>query len=250
MIKSIVIDDEPKARKLLQAIIGEYCPDVEVIADCEDLPSAVKVIRKHQPDLIFLDIEMPGHSGLELLDFFNEEEVNFGIIFTTAYNNYAVQAFRFSAIDYLLKPLRHESLMEAIERFKKRATHSNLLQYNNLKQSLNTSLSWDEKRITIPTTTSHKFIKPSEILLIKGSGAYSEIYLTDGSKLLTSRNLKHFEDTLIDIAYFFRSHKSYIVNLQYVTEYVKSDGGYLKLSGNIEAGLSSERVDELLEKMK
>ncbi len=250
MIKAIIIDDEPKARKLLQAIIAEYCPDVEVLADCEDLPNGIKAIKKHQPDLIFLDIEMPGHSGLELLDFFNEEEINFGIIFTTAYNEYAIQAFRFSAIDYLLKPMQHQQLMDAVERFRKRAAATGALHYKQLKDNLSTAVGWDEKRIIIPSGQTQKFIKPSDIVLIKGNGAYSEICFVDGTKILASRNLKHFEETLQQVSFFFRSHKSFLVNLQHVLEYVKSDGGYLKLIGNNEAGLSPERVDELLERMK
>lgn len=113
----IIIDDEPKARALLEAIIKDYCPQLQLMALCEDLPSGVKAIKKYQPSLVFLDIEMPGHSGLELLDFFNEEEVNFNVIFTTAYDEYAIRAFRFSAIDYLLKPIQHTQLVEAVDRF-------------------------------------------------------------------------------------------------------------------------------------
>ena len=115
MVKCIIIDDEPKARNLLEAIIEQYCPDLTIEALCEDLPTGIKAIKKHKPELIFLDIEMPGHSGLELMDFFDDEEVNFGIIFTTAYNEYALQAFRFSAIDYLLKPIQHTTLIETVE---------------------------------------------------------------------------------------------------------------------------------------
>ena len=120
MIKSIIIDDEPKARLVLQAVLEQYCPNVTVLEHCADLPSGVKAIKKNKPELVFLDIEMPGHSGLELLDFFAPEEVNFNVIFTTAYNEYALQAFRFSAIDYLLKPIQHNQLMEAVARFEQK----------------------------------------------------------------------------------------------------------------------------------
>jgi two-component system, LytTR family, response regulator len=245
MIKSIIIDDEPKARKLLSTILHDYCSDVEVLAECEDLPNGIKAIKKHKPDLVFLDIEMPGHSGLELLDFFNEDEIDFAIIFTTAYNEYALQAFRFSAIDYLLKPLQHDALKEAIERYKKRNRQLNNEQYKNLKDSFQTK-NWEEKRIIIPTGQTQKFIKPTEIIMIKGDGAYSEIHFTDGTKILASRNLKHFEETLQGIPFFFRSHKSYLVNLQQIAEYVKSEGGYLIMKGNLEAGVSPEKIDELL----
>jgi two-component system, LytTR family, response regulator len=248
MEKCIIIDDEPKARILLEAIVKQYCTNVEIVAICEDLPSGVKAIKKQKPTLVFLDIEMPGHSGLELLDFFNEEEINFSVIFTTAYNEYAVQAFRFSAIDYLLKPIQHGQLLEAVDRFIKKQELQKTDQLKALKDNLNTTINWEDKRIAVPSAQTIHFFKPSEIILIKGEAAYSEIHLSNGNKLLASRNLKHFEDMLKDIPIFFRSHKSYIINRLEVKEYVKSDGGYLVLSNGIQAGLSVEKVEEFLQK--
>jgi two-component system, LytTR family, response regulator len=250
MISCIIIDDEPKARKLLQAIITEYCPQLSIAALCDDLPDGIKAIKKHKPNLVLLDIEMPGHSGLELLDFFNEDEIDFDIIFTTAYNDYAIQAFRFSAVDYLLKPIQHTQLMEAVQRVIKKQNHKPSEQLKTLKQNLDSSLHWEEKRIAVPGGQTLFFFKPSEIIMIKGEAAYSEIYLADGSKMLASRNLKHFEDMLIHIPVFFRSHKSYIINKTAVEQYVKSDGGYLTLQGGLTANISAERVAEFLEWMK
>jgi len=109
-MKAIIIDDEKRARVSLQLLMEEYCPEVTLVAECENLPEGVKAIHKHKPDLVLLDIEMPGHSGLELLDFFNENEITFAIIFTTAYNEFAIQAFKLSALDYLLKPIIPEEL--------------------------------------------------------------------------------------------------------------------------------------------
>lgn len=250
IIKSIIIDDEPKARVLLNAIVEQYCPKVQVEALCSDLPSGIKAIKKHKPDLIFLDIEMPGHSGLELLDFFDEEEVNFGIIFTTAYNEYALQAFKFSAIDYLLKPIQHTQLIEAVERFSRKREQSQSQQLKALQNNLNVSKSWEEKRIVVPNGQNYKLLSPSDILMIKGEGSYSELYLQDGTRILASRNLKHFEEILFHIPYFFRTHKSYLVNLQTVTEFVKSDGGYLNIKGGLVAGISPEKVEEFWERLK
>jgi two-component system LytT family response regulator len=249
MEQCIIIDDEPKARILLEAVIKQYCPQLQIVALCEDLPTGVKAIKKYKPTLVFLDIEMPGHSGLELLDFFNEEEVNFNVIFTTAYNEYAVQAFRFSAIDYLLKPIQHTQLIDAVERFIKIQDRQKTTQLKNLKDNLNTAINWEDKRIAVPSAQTIHFFKPSEIIMIKGEAAYSEIHLSNGSKLLASRNLKHFEDMLKEIPIFFRSHKSYIINRQQVKEYVKSDSGYLVLSNGMQAGLSTEKVDEFLSKI-
>ena len=249
MEKCIIIDDEPNARKLLESIIKQYCPELEIVALCEDLPNGIKAIKKYGPSLIFLDIEMPGHSGLELLDFFNDDEINFNVIFTTAYNEYAIQAFRFSAIDYLLKPLQHLLLVEAVQRFLKKQDNQKVAQLKNLKENLQSTQHWDDKRVAVPSGQLINYFKPSEIIMIKGEAAYSEIFLQNGSKLLASRNLKHFEDMLQNIPVFFRCHKSYIVNRKAILQYVKSDGGYLKLQNNLQASLSAEKVGEFLEAM-
>lgn len=247
MEQCLIIDDEPKARVLLDAIIKQYCPQIEVVAHCADLPSGVKAIKKHKPSLVFLDIEMPGHSGLELFDFFNDDEIDFDVIFTTAYNEYAIQAFKFSAIDYLLKPIQHTQLIEATNRFLQQPKKYKLLQYKNFKENINISAGWEHKRVAVPSAQTIHFFKPSEIVMIKGEAAYSEIYFTNHTKLLASRNLKHFEDILRDIPIFFRCHKSYIINTQAVLQYVKSDGGYIVLTNNLQASLSVDKVDEFLE---
>lgn len=250
MIKCIIIDDEAKARKLLHAIIEQYCDKLQIEAECEDLPAGVKAIKKYKPNLVFLDIEMPGYSGLELLNFFEPEEVDFEIIFTTAYNEYALQAFRFSAIDYLLKPIQHTQLLEAVERYAKRQRVTQPSeQLKLLTENLSANTTWSDKKIVIPSGQSLHFFQPSEIVMIKAEAAYSEIHLTSGKKLLASRNLKHFEEMLNTIPVFFRSHKSYIVNLQYVVAYNKSDGGSLQMTNGSIAGISSERTDDLLRRI-
>ncbi len=250
MISCIIIDDEPKARSLLRSIIEQYCPQLSIAALCEDLPSGVKAIKKHKPQLVFLDIEMPGYSGLELMDFFNDNEVDFSIIFTTAYNEYALQAFRFSAIDYLLKPIQHTQLIEAVERYTKQKFNKQPEQLRTLQENLKADTDWQEKRIVVPSGQSLHFIKPAEIIMIKGEAAYSEIHLTDGTKMLASKNLKHYEEVLSSVPVFFRCHKSYIINIRAVQQYVKSDGGYLKLNNNLTASLSPDKADEFLTLMK
>ncbi len=249
MEKCIIVDDEAKARILLESVVKSYCPQLEIVALCEDLPTGIKAIKKYKPSLVFLDIEMPGHSGLELLDFFSEEEVDFSVVFTTAYNDYALQAFRFSAIDYLLKPIQHTQLIDAVERFMKKQNQQNAVQLKNLKENLSTSSSWEEKRIAVPSAQTIHFFKPAEIIMIKGEAAYSEIHLSNGNKMLASRNLRHFEEMLEPIPVFFRSHKSYIVNRRAIVQYVKSDGGYLTLSNGMQAGISADKVSDFLKEM-
>lgn len=243
MYKAIIVDDEEMARALLQGMIVEYCPNVEVVDTCKDLPCGVKSIRKYQPDIVFLDIEMPGHSGLELLDFFDDKEINFSIIFVTAYNRYAIQAFKLSAVDYLLKPIESEDLIEAVKLFEK---SKKTIDYRVLKNNLTPSA---PKKIGLSSVSSVSFVELDQILFLQADGSYTKIYLKDGRSIVTSKSLKHFENTLVENLEFFRCHKSFIVNINYITEYVKSDGGYLKIN-NHQVGLSVDKVDQILTKLK
>jgi two-component system, LytTR family, response regulator len=214
------------------------------------LPTGVKAIKKFAPRLVFLDIEMPGYSGLELLDFFDDEEISFDIIFITAYNEYAIQAFRFSAIDYLLKPLQQQQLIDAVDRFIKKTEKESSRRLNTLKSNLNADEPLSEKRIVVPIGQSLKFLKLSDIILIKGDGAYSEVQLRGGEKILASKNLKHFEELLSGIPRFFRSHKSFIINIHEVVEYSKSDGGVIHMKDNLTAGISPDKLEEFMKLMQ
>lgn len=243
-MKAIIIDDETRARTLLTKMLKEYCPDVEVVADCADLPAGVKAIRKLKPEVVFLDIEMPGYSGLELLDFFDENEINFSIIFVTAYNNYAIKAFKLSAVDYLLKPVEPDDLEQSLERLKRRTRKEHKNSLHTLKENLKEE---GLEKIAVPDSNTIRFLKLEEILYFKADNAYTEIYFADNSKLTISRTLKNIEDTLNGKAHFFRCHKSYIVNMDYLTDYVKSDGGYLVIKGKHSIPLSPDKVQDLLE---
>lgn len=242
MIKAIIIDDESQARRLLNKLLQQYCAQVQVIDECADLPNGVKSIRKHKPDLVFLDIEMPGHSGLELLDFFDEKEIQFGIIFTTAYNEYAVKAFKLSAVDYLLKPLDKEDLIQAVERFERRYKKEVIVE---------TQQELADTKIAIPIGQSIRFFEINDIVFLKAENTYTEIHLKNNSqKILVSRTLKNFEDTLTNHSAFYRCHKSYIINTNYIIDYVKSDGGFLVMYNKIEIPISSDKVENLLSKAK
>lgn len=234
-IKAIIIDDEVRAQTLLKSIITEYCKEVDVIECCSDLPNAVKTIRKLKPDIIFLDIEMPGHSGLELLEFFNEDEIQFATIFTTAYNQYSINAIKMAAFDYLLKPIEPEELVKTIERFKKTRVVSsdNLSLLNN--------------KIAVPTSNGMRFINTDEIICLKADNTYTEVYLSSNEKIIVSRILKNFEDTLKNVPSFFRCNKSYIINYHFVSEYVKSDGGYIIMNNKMTIPISPDKVGDFLE---
>lgn len=239
--KAVIIDDEEMARTLLQGMIAEYCDTITIVDLCKDLPTGVKSIRKNKPDLVFLDIEMPGHSGLELLDFFDESEIDFSIIFVTAYNRYAIQAFKLSAVDYLLKPIESDDLIQAISLFSKQKHKINI-------SVLKENLSGKSNKIALHNVSSISFIDLDLILFFKADGSYTEVFLKDGKTILASKSLKHFENILIDNEQFYRCHKSYIVHLKYITEYIKSDGGSLKVNSH-EIGVSPDKISNLLEKL-
>ncbi len=242
-IRAIVIDDEKKACQLLTAMLADHCEDVIVMAECNDLASGVKAIRKFNPDLVFLDIEMPGFSGLQILEFFNEEEMTFSIVFVTAFSDHALQAFRLSAVDYLLKPVRAEALMGAVERVKRiqeiGATGSLL---NLLKENLADPL---DRKIAVPLAQSLKFISLRKIVYFMGDGSYSHIINNEGEDLLVSKNLKYFEEALAGVPLFFRVHKSFLINISFITEISRSEGGKIILMDKYESSVSSDKLPEL-----
>lgn len=244
-IKVIIIDDEEKARELLIKMLAEYCKDTEVVASCNDIPNAVKSIKKFNPDLVFTDIEMPGHSGLELIDFFNEEEINFSIIFTTAYNQYAIQAMKISALDYILKPIEPEELEHAVAKHVKKS-QKEFINYKSAVENIKVNIN---QKIAIPTRNGYKMVDPDEIILIKADSSYTEVILSNSQKIIASRILRNFEDALSHLNQFFRAHKSFIINIKYASEYVKSDGGYIILDNQYQASISPEKVDEFMQKM-
>lgn len=239
-IKAIIIEDESRAQIYLKGVLEMVAPQVEIVAVCDDLPSGVIAIRKHKPSLVFLDIEMPKYNGLEIVNFFDENEMNFAIIFTTAYNQYAIQAFKTSAIDYLLKPIDPEELKSAIERFARKQSNP----FNGIIQ-VSEQLK-KESKIAIPDGNNLIMIAPSEILYLKADNSYTQIVLTSGKKMVTSRFLKNFEESLKEYNQFFRCHKSYIINTEYIVSYSKSDGGTVTLQNQIEIPVSTDKSEELL----
>lgn len=241
MLRAIIIDDEEMARTLLSSMVEEYCPNVQIIDMCGDLPTGVKSIRKNKPDLVFLDIEMPGFSGLELLEFFNEDEIDFSIVFVTAYHQYAIQAFKLSAIDYLLKPIDAEELIKAVSLYEKR---NSAKKYKLLKDNLSNQ----PKKIVLGTNASTLFVPLDDILYFKAEGSYTNVIFKDGKSLLTSKNLKHYEDVVGNYNNFYRCHKSYLININYVTEYVKSEGGYLKI-GTHQVSVAPDKLAIVLERI-
>lgn len=215
-IKAIIVDDEKPSREALSNYIRGFCPGVQIVAECNTAKSAFKAISEKQPQLVFLDIEMPKGSGFDLLRMF--DTVNFKVIFITAFSVYAVQAFRFSATDFLLKPVKISELVDAVNKVKQELTLSN--SFENIKALLD-NLSGNYSfagNLVIPDSRGFTVVKISDIILCEADGYCTRFYLTGKTKLSSSRNLKFYEE-LLPGNMFIRTHHSYIVNLQHVKGY-------------------------------
>ncbi|AXG69936.1 transcriptional regulatory protein YehT [Kordia sp. SMS9] len=243
-MKVIIIDDERKARSLLHVLIDENCPKITEIFEAEDLLSGVELIKKEQPQIVFLDIEMPEHSGLEIMNFLDKETLNFEIIFTTAYSEYAIKAFQLSAIDYLLKPVRATQIQEAVEKALK---HIGKSQINHKLEELKKSLaSSNFNKIGLPFSDGFKFVNFNEIILLEADGMYTKITTINESEILVSKPLKHFVSLLENIKAFYKPHRSYLINLKYIKEYIKKDGGYIVMDNNETVSISKDKKEEFL----
>jgi two-component system LytT family response regulator len=244
----IIIDDEPLARAMLRAILEENCPQVRILAEAEDVLSGLKVIQKHLPQLVFLDIEMPGYSGFQLLDFFDKP--NFQIIFTTAHSEFALRAFQVSAADYVLKPLQIEHIVRAVE--KATLLRGSFSQYhetlNVLKDNLREEKEGKISKIALPISGGLMFVSPEDIVSLAADGAYTKVTLVDGSRLLISKKLKEFEDVLMNHPLFFRTHRSYMINFKFVKQFNRRDGGIIILRNDEEILLAKERRDEFFQR--
>jgi len=242
-MKAIIIDDERKARNVLKILIEENCPKITTVLEAEDLLSGVALIKKEQPNIVFLDIEMPEHSGLEILNFIEKEVFNFEIIFTTAYSEYAIQAFQLSAIDYLLKPVRPSQVKEAVDKALKFIGSSQIdIRLEELKKSL---VSSNFNKIGLPFSDGIKFVDFKDIIMLEADGMYTKITTTT-SELLVSKPLKHFVELLQSQQVFYRPHRSFLINLSYIKEYIKKDGGYIVMDNDKSVSISKDKKEEFL----
>lgn len=244
-MKAILIEDENKARRLLEALLLDVCPEIKTIFQAEDLTTGVKLIKKENPDIVFLDIEMPNHSGLQILEFFEGEKVDFQIIFVTAYNEYAVEAFKLSAVDYLLKPIDINELKLAVTKAVTRIKANNIEnQFHDLKKAFK-ELSLNKIAIEIPKGIS--FISHDDIQLFEADGMYTKVYLSEGKTELICKPLKHFVAQLEEKPIFYKPHRSYLVNLKHIKEFSKKEGFYLLLDNGKTVPISKDKKADFLQ---
>lgn len=243
MITAIIIDDEINSREYLQNLIERFfSTQIHVFDVAANLTRGVELIRSFNPDLVFLDIEMPEGNGFKLFDHFNGDE-NFKVVFTTAYKDYAINAIKNNAFDYLLKPVDKMDILEVIRKFEKE---------NKLRSKHKTDLFSVNQdglpKIPLSTLYGIKYIEHNLFLYARAEGSYSEIHTIDGQAITISKSLKEFEEMTSHLN-FFRSHKSYMVNLAYVSELIKKDEFMIVLKNNIKIPLSIRRKDEFLSKI-
>ena len=243
-MKALIIDDEKKARQVLQILVEENCPKISTILQADNLLSGVKLIKEEAPNIVFLDIEMPEHSGLEILDFIEKEVHNFEIIFTTAYSEYAIQAFQLSAIDYLLKPVRPSQVKEAVEKAISFLGNNQInKRLTELKSSLEDS---NFKKIGLPNSNGIKFVNFEDIIMLEADGMYTNVTTKNEGSILVSKPLKFFVELLSKIKIFYRPHRSFLINLSFIKEYVKKDGGYIVMENDKSVSISKDKKEEFL----
>lgn len=243
MIKSIVVDDELRSRESLSQLISTFCKDVEVCALCKNVEEGLEAITFYKPNIVFLDVQMKKETGFDLLAKVNN--INFEVIFTTAHSEYAIKAIRFSAIDYLLKPIDIQDLQNAVENVRKKQNDHMTDRLHQLILNMKAGSS-ENLKLALPTSSGLTFIKIIDILYCKASGNYTEIYMKDGKKHVISRQLKEYDEMLVEHK-FFRIHHSTLINLNYVQDYIKGDGGYVVMSDNTSLDVSRRKKDEFLE---
>ena len=243
MIKAIVIDDELHCLETLSILVKEWCPQVQLIDQCRSAKQGLEAIEKIKPDLVFLDIEMPVMNGFELLEQF--KEIPFAIIFTTSYDQYAIKAIRFSALDYLLKPIDPSELKNAIKKVEEQRHFPLAEQFQMLLRQINGKNTGFNK-IAVPTAEGFELIPSGEVLYLEANDNYTHLFLKDKNKVIACRTLKEMEEQIRDFTFFIRVHHSYMVNLNEVAKYVRGEGGYLVMSDGSSVNVSRSRKDALL----
>ena len=247
VLKALLIDDEAGNIIALKELIKEYCPTVRICGTANNIDDGYDLIMINKPDIVFLDIEMPRGNGFDLLD--RISDINFEIIFVTAFDDYAIKAFKYSAIHYILKPISAAALQEAVNR----AAEKNIDKKNNERISLLLqNLRQEDQtlhKISLPTINGLSFEDVNSIIYLKAEGSYTRVFTQKNKGELISRSLRGFED-ILPLSVFCRIHHSYIINMNFVNRYFKGRGGYVEMSDGTEIEVSVRKKEEFLNKFK
>jgi two-component system LytT family response regulator len=247
MYKAIIIEDEQKSAAMLEGMLNDIDPEMVIADKCTDLPSGIRSIKKHRPVVVFLDIELPVYSGVQLLDFFEPSEVDFRIIFTTAYNEHAVRAFEMCAVDYLLKPIQESQLRAAVAKL---LNLPGLQAPDTLTTLRKNFIEETNKKIVLPVANGYEILNLQDICYLKAEGSYTQIVARNDTSLLASKNLKYFQFVLEGAGYFFRIHRSIIVNIHFAKKLLRNEGVSLILETGAQLPVANEKVVELLQLLR
>jgi two-component system, LytTR family, response regulator len=241
---AIIIDDEPNAVDLLALRLAQKCPQVEIVATCTSSVKGVEAIKKHKPDIVFLDIEMPQMNGFQVLE--AVDDIQFALIFVTAYDKFALKAFRYSAIDYLLKPIEVEELIEAVKKVE-RLQQTSKEQIKLFKENYSSTNKILPDKIALPYQNGVAFVSISDIIYCEADDNYTKFHLHNDQVFLVTKPLKEIQETLKERA-FLRIHRQYLVNLNQIKKYVKGEGNYLVMNNNASIPVSRSQKDKLVER--
>ncbi|MGE0569089.1 MAG: LytR/AlgR family response regulator transcription factor [Bacteroidia bacterium] len=248
MITTVIIEDEEKSRELLIKLLEKNCPTIEIVGTAANVKEGVALVKNKKPDLVFLDITMPDGSGFDLLE--HVQDLKFDLIFATASNEHAIKAFKYSACDYLLKPIDIDELKAAVDRVveKRNSGDTDMKNLNFLIQQLKKTDDSYQK-ITLPTGNAYEIVNLKDIIRCEADGSYTTFYLTDKRKLMVSASLKHYEDLLPDTE-FIRVHHHNLINMNHVLRFLKEDGGYTVMSDGSKIEVSRRKKEQFMERLK
>jgi two-component system, LytTR family, response regulator len=246
MLNCIIVDDEFKSRESLKALIEGFCEDIKVAAVCQNGAETISAIEEHKPDVVFMDIQLQRETGFDILEKLNK--IDFEVIFTTAYSEFAIQAFKFSAIDYLLKPIDISDLRKAVEKARKRTVGNISARMDQLVINLKSN-SQKYFKLALPSHDGLVFVNIDDIIYCEASGNYTNIHMDTGQKYIIGRTLKEYEDLLSDRD-FFRIHNSYLINLGAIKKYIRGEGGQVVMSNDIYLDVSKLKKKYFLEKIR
>jgi two-component system LytT family response regulator len=249
MFKAIIVDDEANSREALKGKIKLFCPELDLIGEAEDVASAIKLCEINRPEILFLDVNLAGASGFEVLEQLMQSENKMPeVIFTTAHDEYAIKAIKFSAVDYLLKPIDPEELVKAVRKVEAKSDFDPSLKLNALIENIRQATD-SPKKIVIPSSDGLHLVRISEISRCESSSNYTQFHLSTGKTMLASKTLKEFDNILCDFN-FERVHKSHLVNMNFVKKYVQSDGGYLVMEDGSKIPVANRKKEQLVQMLR
>ena len=243
MHTAVIIDDEPRARRTISELIRLYTEGIEVVGEADGVATGIKAILTHKPDIVLLDIQLSDGSGFELLELLPTKD--FQLIFVTAYNQHAIEAFKFAALDYILKPVDPDGFVAALERAKQEVDSDKLKQQLSFYSETQSQPNTENRKIVLKTAETIHILKVSEILKCESDRNYTKFFLLNGESILVSRLLKEYDELLSQYG-FFRTHKSHLINLAYMKSFEKRDGGYIKMQDGSMAPVASRKKDQLM----